>query len=353
MGLRIEPRPPAQKSDTLPLDHQVTSDRMKPGSGDWAVTINFLQEAAITYLSIGSSVKFVSLPLPCARRLAREYAKDGEHSYTDKLKRIQCILVDINTCILRTSQDRPRFSPRHTNDLEDWITEYSNQLPPLENYVIPGGGKAASSLHVARSICRRAERCVIPLVRTGDVDRETQVYLNRLSDFLLTVSRVATRLDKKDESIYIPRPETSPHNSQRSCLLCVGSTTHVLRWLAQRSDWRSRVEDLRQSKDELNFRQTARADNLIDKEEVRNPALVTSGLPRTGDVITLARGRQQFSVKCVTKLQRRQRASLPRNITVKKLQQAGAFGLGPDDIVHLSVMAGIYQTHLENNVTLQ
>nr|CAD7589145.1 unnamed protein product [Timema genevievae] len=140
--------------------------------------------------------------------LAREYAKDGEHSYTDKLKRIQCILVDINTCILRTSQERPRFSPRHTKDLEDWITEYSNQLPPLENYVIPGGGKAASSLHVARSICRRAERCVIPLVRNGYVDKETQVYLNRLSDFLLTVSRVATRLDKKDESIYIPRPDT-------------------------------------------------------------------------------------------------------------------------------------------------
>nr|CAD7462556.1 unnamed protein product [Timema tahoe] len=140
--------------------------------------------------------------------LAREYAKDGEHSYTDKLKRIQCILVDINTCILRTSQERPRFSPRHTKDLEDWITEYSNQLPPLENYVIPGGGKAASSLHVARSICRRAERCVIPLVRNGHVDKETQVYLNRLSDFLLTVSRVATRLDKKDESIYIPRPDT-------------------------------------------------------------------------------------------------------------------------------------------------
>ncbi|XP_063220800.1 corrinoid adenosyltransferase MMAB-like [Bacillus rossius redtenbacheri] len=142
--------------------------------------------------------------------LVREYAKDGEHSYTDKLKRIQCILMDINACIMGTHRagEKPRLSARHTKDLEDWITEYSGQLPPLENYVIPGGGKAASSLHVARSICRRAERCVVPLVRSGDVDQETQVYLNRLSDFLLTISRVATKLDKKDESIYVPRLES-------------------------------------------------------------------------------------------------------------------------------------------------
>jgi cob(I)alamin adenosyltransferase len=42
-----------------------------------------------------------------------------------------------------------------------------------------GGGKACTSLHVARTICRRAERCVVPLVRNGEVDKEAQVYLNR------------------------------------------------------------------------------------------------------------------------------------------------------------------------------
>jgi cob(I)alamin adenosyltransferase len=47
-------------------------------------------------------------------------------------------------------------------------------------YMFQGGGKACTSLHVARTICRRAERCVVPLVRNGEVDKEAQVYLNRL-----------------------------------------------------------------------------------------------------------------------------------------------------------------------------
>lgn len=72
-------------------------------------------------------------------RLAREFAKDGEHAYTDKLKRIQCILVDISASILRSSKPELQIhlSTRHTKELEDWIEEYSRQLPPLENYVIP------------------------------------------------------------------------------------------------------------------------------------------------------------------------------------------------------------------------
>ncbi|XP_049778897.1 corrinoid adenosyltransferase MMAB-like [Schistocerca nitens] len=140
--------------------------------------------------------------------LAREFAIDGQHSYVDKLNRIQCILVDISTAISKcSSSELVRLSSRHTKDLEEWIDEYSKQLPPLENYVIPGGGKACASLHVARTICRRAERCVVPLVRKGELHNEAQVYLNRLSDFLFTISRLAAKCDKKGENIYIPRPE--------------------------------------------------------------------------------------------------------------------------------------------------
>jgi len=46
--------------------------------------------------------------------------------------------------------------------------------------IFQGGGKASTSLHVARTVCRRAERCVVPLVRNGELDKEAQVYLNRL-----------------------------------------------------------------------------------------------------------------------------------------------------------------------------
>lgn len=70
-----------------------------------------------------------------------------------------------------------------------------------------GGGIASASLHVARAICRRTERQVVALVNEGQVDREALRYLNRLSDFLFTVSRIAAKLDKRTESIYIPKPD--------------------------------------------------------------------------------------------------------------------------------------------------
>lgn len=70
-----------------------------------------------------------------------------------------------------------------------------------------GGGIASASLHVARSLCRRAERVVVPLVRDGGLDKEAQIYLNRLSDFLFTISRIASKLDQRTESIYIPKPD--------------------------------------------------------------------------------------------------------------------------------------------------
>lgn len=75
------------------------------------------------------------------------------------------------------------------------------------SFVFQGGGKACASLHVARTICRRAERSVSPLVRDGALDSEAQTYLNKLSDFLLTISRIAAKCDERTENIYIPRVE--------------------------------------------------------------------------------------------------------------------------------------------------
>lgn len=72
--------------------------------------------------------------------LAREFANDSkeEHPYVDKLKRVQMILFDLHHAILRaTPGQKKSFEDRHTKDLEEWITEYSNQLPPPEDYIIP------------------------------------------------------------------------------------------------------------------------------------------------------------------------------------------------------------------------
>ncbi|KAL3267730.1 hypothetical protein HHI36_006857 [Cryptolaemus montrouzieri] len=143
--------------------------------------------------------------------LAREYAHEYDQEYTDKLKRIQTTIIDISTAIsrCRDKNGAKQIPSTYTKELEDWIHEYSKELPPPEQYIIPGGGVPSASLHVARSICRRTERVVIPFVQDGTLDKEALVYLNRLSDFLFTVSRIAAKRDQRTESIYIPKPDES------------------------------------------------------------------------------------------------------------------------------------------------
>ncbi|XP_018330188.1 cob(I)yrinic acid a,c-diamide adenosyltransferase, mitochondrial [Agrilus planipennis] len=138
--------------------------------------------------------------------LAREHALENNHEYCDKIKRIQTVIIDISTAISNFYGDKNKqnLSPNHKKELEDWIINYSKQLPPPEQYIIPGSGVASASLHVARAICRRTERVITPLVRDGGLDKEALIYLNRLADFLFTISRIAAKLDKRNESIYIP-----------------------------------------------------------------------------------------------------------------------------------------------------
>lgn len=65
------------------------------------------------------------------------------------------------------------------------------------------GGKTAAALHVARAVCRRAERSIVPLVKSDELEGEVLKYMNRLSDFLFVLARHASRLDNKEENIYI------------------------------------------------------------------------------------------------------------------------------------------------------
>lgn len=67
--------------------------------------------------------------------LAREHANEAEHDYTDKLKRIQTVIIDISTAISRST--KVAIPPVYTKELEDWISEYAKQLPPPEQYIIP------------------------------------------------------------------------------------------------------------------------------------------------------------------------------------------------------------------------
>jgi len=145
--------------------------------------------------------------------LAREFALEGKHDYTEHLQRVQCILQDVNSCIAtpyssarEVHLQKTEFDSSHVAEVEEWIDEYSNQMPPLESFILPGGGKPSSTLHVSRTICRRAERAVIPLVKEKLINPETLRYLNRLSDLLFTLARYAAKVDGRKETIYL-RPE--------------------------------------------------------------------------------------------------------------------------------------------------
>ena len=94
------------------------------------------------------------------------------------------------------------FDSDHIDILEEWVDDLTDRLPELDSFILPTGCRASSQLHVARCVCRRAERRVVPLVREGFCDSNAAKYLNRLSDFFFTAARWANYCDGKEELQY-------------------------------------------------------------------------------------------------------------------------------------------------------
>jgi len=94
--------------------------------------------------------------------------------------------------------------------LERQIDELEAELTPLTNFILPGGTTAGANLHLARTICRRAERRVLSARRLASVRDELVVYLNRLSDFLFVLARHANKQAGKTETAWNPRDRSEP-----------------------------------------------------------------------------------------------------------------------------------------------
>jgi cob(I)alamin adenosyltransferase len=102
---------------------------------------------------------------------------------------------------------QPRILARHTEALEHEIDELNAGVPPLRSFTLPGGGFTSSYLHVARTVCRRAERAVVRLcLAEGEdaVDPEAVRYLNRLSDALYVIGRWNVRQRGEAEPLWKP-----------------------------------------------------------------------------------------------------------------------------------------------------
>ena len=124
-----------------------------------------------------------------------------------KLKNIQNDLFDIGAdlCvpISEKNKDRLRLSTNQIETLELEIDEMNSILEPLNSFVLPGGCRSATFLHMARTICRRAERSVVSLRSKEEINDNTLVYLNRLSDWLFVASRVENQ-ENSTEVLWSP-----------------------------------------------------------------------------------------------------------------------------------------------------
>ncbi|WP_369832135.1 cob(I)yrinic acid a,c-diamide adenosyltransferase [Motiliproteus sp. MSK22-1] len=96
---------------------------------------------------------------------------------------------------------------QHIADLEALLDEQNQTLPPLKDFILPGGNRAASVCHLARSVCRRAERRLVSLSKQTEVRPQGQSYLNRLSDLLFVFARIIARQNGGSEVLWRHRSE--------------------------------------------------------------------------------------------------------------------------------------------------
>lgn len=85
------------------------------------------------------------------------------------------------------------LTDEHVRRIEALIERFNASLPPLKEFILPGGSRAAAAAHLARTVCRRAERAVVALGREAAISEATRIYLNRLSDLLFILGRTLNR----------------------------------------------------------------------------------------------------------------------------------------------------------------
>jgi cob(I)alamin adenosyltransferase len=122
------------------------------------------------------------------------------------LERVQNELFDLGAdlSVPLEREGRLRVTQEQIRELERDCDRFNEDLPELKSFVLPGGSEAASRLHLARTICRRAEREALAASREHEVNALVLVYLNRLSDLLFILARFANASEGRAEPLWRP-----------------------------------------------------------------------------------------------------------------------------------------------------
>lgn len=129
--------------------------------------------------------------------------QEVENTLKKQLSWTQNHLFNIGS-ILATEEDfkgfkLPKVSEAEVNQLEKWIDEFDSEVPPLKNFILPGGHQAVSFSHVCRTVCRRTERSIISLANSAQIDPLILQFINRLSDYFFIFARVLSVRLKVEE----------------------------------------------------------------------------------------------------------------------------------------------------------
>jgi cob(I)alamin adenosyltransferase len=164
-----------------------TGDEGTTGLGDGTrVPKDNLRVEAYGTVDETNSAIGVVLSMPQLPELVRKCLTDVQHDLFD---------LGGELCIPGTRVITSAYVQR----LEDQLDFFNDPLPPLKEFILPGGGPAAAAAHLARTICRRAERLCWTLARDETVGGDVMIYLNRLSDLLFVLARVLARQDSGGE----------------------------------------------------------------------------------------------------------------------------------------------------------
>ena len=125
-------------------------------------------------------------------QLADEHLHEQLMSIQNDLFQISAVLATPDQDTLKKLEKAPE--PSDIKRLEQLIDRMDEKLEPLQNFILPGGTTTASFLHLARTVCRRAERRLTSLMATAEIDSDIIIYLNRLSDLLFVAARYVNYL---------------------------------------------------------------------------------------------------------------------------------------------------------------